>query len=78
MSPGQLAILISVASVFVAALALGWNIYRDVVLKPRVRVRFHIASILGEQGRLGTYLSLSATNHGPGRVRLSMKEVEAA
>jgi len=65
------ALFVSFVSLLVAALALGWNIYRDVILKARVVVRVAVVHMHGERGREGTYINISATNHGPGRVILS-------
>jgi hypothetical protein len=42
---------ISFVSLVIASLSLGWNIYRDVVLKPRVRTRFQISKITGPRVR---------------------------
>ena len=64
-----IAIIISIFSVLVAAVSLGWNIYRDVILKPKVVVTFAIKNIVGE-GRAPSpdYVGISAVNHGPGPV----------
>lgn len=54
--------------------SLGWNVYRDIVLKPRLRVEFGIKWIMqaGEDERLQQsgppLLILSGINHGPGEV----------
>lgn len=70
---------ISVVSLLLASIALGWNVYRDVILKARVRVKFNIVRIV-PQGRsareVPQYLNLSATNHGPGSVRIQIMEGE--
>jgi len=68
-----LPIAISILSLFVAALALGWNIYRDLVLKPRLRVRFSVSKV-AMQGvdEHPTFLRLSATNWGPGATVCNM------
>ena len=69
-----LALCISVLALIGSSLSLGWNIYRDVVLKPRLKVAFGIKSILteDEEHRLSEagppLLQLEATNHGPGDV----------
>lgn len=72
MQLNQIAIILSVFSVLVSALALGWNIYRDVILKPRVRVWFAVVSILSEGSpEAPQYLNLKVTNHGPGSLKIS-------
>lgn len=67
METAQIAIIISIFSVVVAAFSLGWNIYRDVILQPKVVVTFAIKTIVGE-GRAPSpdYVGISAVNHGPG------------
>ncbi len=67
-------LFISVLSLVTAALSLGWNIYRDIVLKPRVRVTAIIGPILtpGVKKVGPTYIGISAINHGPGTTTLSL------
>lgn len=67
------AVAISTLSFLVAAISLGWNIYRDVVLKARLRMRFgpRIIITVGSDER-PEYLLLGATNHGPGSVKIQM------
>ena len=73
METADLAILISSCSAVVAAISLGWNVYRDVVLKPKVVVKFYVGRIfVAGYDNLPTYLILEATNHGPGNINLSM------
>jgi hypothetical protein len=38
-----LTIAVSSVAIVISLFALGWNIYRDIVLKPRFRVRLRIA-----------------------------------
>lgn len=66
------AIILSVVSLLIAATSLGWNIYRDVVLKPRVKVSVSKSSV-GSEGRgLKDHLMISAVNYGPGKVQLNI------
>jgi hypothetical protein len=70
-----LPIAVSVLSFIVAGIALGWNIYRDVILKARVKVSFGVYRILSRGQRVGDgeqVIKISATNHGPGPVRLEL------
>ena len=41
------AIVISTISILLAAFALGWNVYRDLLLKSRLRVTFMLVDIVG-------------------------------
>jgi hypothetical protein len=65
------AIWISFVSLAIAALALGWNIHRD-LLKPKLKVDFGVNLLVGERGVEGKpLLVISGTNHGPGKLILS-------
>ena len=77
MTTAEVAIVVSVVSVLIAGLSLGWNIYRDVVLKARVWVRFGVRTIVqkGNPER-PEYVNLSVTNCGPGPVKLSMVQMK--
>jgi hypothetical protein len=68
-----IAISISVFSLAVSALSLGWNIYRDAVQKPRLRLSFGVKSI--HHSTLEKPLQkivLSAVNFGPRPVYCQM------
>lgn len=64
------AALISLISVLLAGLSIGWNIYRDVLLKPKLRVDISISSLIGPDlpadPRETEHIAVSAVNHGPG------------
>jgi len=64
------AIWISFISLAIAAIALGWNIHRD-LLKPTLKVDFGQNLLFGEEGVEGQLLVITGTNHGPGRLILS-------
>ena len=70
----EIAIFISALSLAMAGLSLGWNIYRDIVLKPRVRVTAIIGPIIaaGVKGAGPTYICINAVNCGPGNTTLSL------
>lgn len=73
MTNAEIAILISGISTCIALFALGWNVYRDVILKPKVRVRLRISEILTPEDiseERDTRVDISATNYGPGTVIL--------
>jgi len=72
MITADLAIFISIFSVLLAAMSLGWNIYRDVVLKPKVIVTFAVKNIVNHGiGVSPDYVGITATNRGPGSVILN-------
>ena len=65
------AIVVSFLSFGVSAFALGWNIYRDVYLKARLRMSFRLVTIHHDTLSKPMWrYSLSATNLGPGKVKL--------
>ncbi|MGH9932598.1 MAG: hypothetical protein ACREA9_25625 [Pyrinomonadaceae bacterium] len=65
------ALAASCLSLVIAAISLGWNIFRDIVLKGRLKVYFGPRVLIthGSDHR-PEYLFLSATNHGPGSLKL--------
>lgn len=71
MNTENLSLLISVFAVAVAALALGWNIYRDVILKAKVKVSLDIVDLLHPNfPDVPKYIRISVANFGPGRIRI--------
>jgi len=67
-------ILVSILSLCLSVFALGWNVYRDVILKPRLKVKFYVATIVpqGAPEFKKTAINLSATNFGPGKTKVEM------
>jgi hypothetical protein len=77
MAPDQLALIVSIVSVVIASLALGWNVYRDVILKPKVVVSVAVVAVIHETlPHRPQYLNITATNFGPGVVTLSSIHVK--
>jgi hypothetical protein len=72
MKPELIAIVISCFSFGVAALSLGWNIYRDVILKARVKVSVAKMIVASEGMASSNKLLISAVNFGPGKIRLNI------
>lgn len=77
MATAEIAIIISIISVTIAGLSLGWNIYRDVVLKAKIKINVGVRTIIqhGNPAR-PKYVNITATNHGPGSVTLSMVQMK--
>lgn len=72
MPADQIALIVSIVSALIASLALGWNIYRDVVLKPKIVVSFSVVVIIHDSlPHRPQYLNITATNFGPGVATLS-------
>lgn len=70
---------VSLLALVVSAISLGWNIYRDIVLKARLRVTFNASSLHGGglQKPIET-LVLTGTNFGPGAITCNMIQLEEA
>ena len=60
-------LIISILSLCLASFSVGWNIFRDLVLKARVRTSFMVGASVGPAGR-ETVILAKATNLGPGVV----------
>jgi len=64
-------LFISVIAVAIAALALGWNIYRDIILKPKVRTKLGVSTLVTPgSSNQEEYVLLEPTNFGPGIVTI--------
>jgi hypothetical protein len=73
MSKESVAILISIASILLASLSLGWNIYRDIILKARLKVRFMVGVLHHPNfNKPLERLIVSTTNFGPGKIKCTM------
>lgn len=74
MNPDFIAVGVSLVALGISALALGWNIYRDVILRARVRVRVAVVSLITPGSSVapeGRFIRLAVTNHGPGPVEVT-------
>lgn len=83
MDKATLAVIVSSVSAVIAGLSLGWNVYRDVILKPRLKVRFAIRKRFTPGiNQMSKFISISATNLGTRPTRIekirlkSMKKKE--
>ncbi len=68
-----IALCISLLSLFVSGANLGWNIYRELSLRARLRIKFQLSSIHHPtfpepHGRF----TFSVTNFGPGKIKITM------
>mgnify|MGYP007106199646 CR=1 FL=1 len=76
-------LIISIVAVTISAFALGWNVYRDLILKPRLKTSLGLAREVGRQGTQATvifspnnppdqsFVVIEGINHGPGPLRCS-------
>ena len=65
-------ILVSGLSLSISALALGWNIYRDVILKSKVKVSAGVLMTVSQSQKSEKFIGITAVNHGPGTANLQM------
>ncbi|WP_133162149.1 hypothetical protein [Hyphococcus luteus] len=72
MTATVITIIVSVAAIIISAISLGWNIYRDVILKPKVVVSIDKARIYPAGLQPEDKLIIDAVNHGPGNVHLQV------
>lgn len=71
MDKATVAIIVSVISAIIAGLSLGWNIYRDLVLKPRLKIKFAIKKLFTPGiEQMSKYISISATNFGKASITI--------
>lgn len=69
---GNLPIVISIVSLVIAIFVLCWNIFRDVILKARVKVRFRVKTLVFPMSSdSSTMLALSVLNLGPGNIKIN-------
>ncbi|HUS71514.1 MAG TPA: hypothetical protein VMY06_00495 [Sedimentisphaerales bacterium] len=73
-----LTITISIFAIATSFLALGWNIYRDVILKPRLKVRLQISIIMQGEYKSPSKISIRATNFGPNKIRCTSIDANSA
>lgn len=71
MSQTDVALGIAIVSAILSAFALGWNVYRDVLLKARVRTTVTFGGYGARGMAYRTRVIIEATNHGPGTVKLT-------
>lgn len=64
----RITILISICALLISVFSLGWNFYRDVILKARVKVTISISNIHQGDDIRGPFVSIGVTNFGPGPV----------
>lgn len=64
--------LIALAALGLATVSLGWNIYKELILKAKVRVSLHVTSVVTLGGRTAENIVMfKVTNFGPGQVQVT-------
>lgn len=75
MSSGQIALLISFGWLLVAATSLGWNVYRDVIRKPKLAVTLMVGAIIYSTEAHAERVVVTITNFGPGKTTANMLQL---
>jgi hypothetical protein len=58
------ALLLAGMSFIVAGIALGWNIFRDCINRPKLKIDIFLANVYFPQGKLPDVISIHITNVG--------------
>ena len=74
MQTANIALFISLCSVLIAATSLGWNIYRDVIRRPKLHLSLMAGQIAGTQ-TVERRLVVTITNHGPGKTKAQVLQL---
>lgn len=61
--------VIATLALIISGISIFWNIYRDILLKPRLKVRVQISKVV-RQGLApkDSFIDITAINHGPGAI----------
>lgn len=80
MTTADYALIVSILSLMISLGGLAWNVWSKFIFpKARVRVSFQVMTAYGVDARPQlTRMSLSATNFGPGQVRMHMAVVRVS
>lgn len=60
--------VISILALMISGISIFWNVYRDIVLKAKLRIIVQISDIVQSDKKLGTFILIGGTNHGPGSI----------
>jgi hypothetical protein len=60
--------LISIFALIISGVSIFWNIYRDIILKAKLRVVVQISDVVQPGKNWGTFISITGTNCGPGSI----------
>lgn len=77
MTDTQLSLIVSFIALGLSAVALGWNIFRDIALRAIVGVTIDKMSVVQGGNQRGPFLWIKAVNKGPGPVVLRVIEFRA-
>jgi len=64
----QFSDFISILAFCMSGVAIFWNVYKDIVLKARVKVIVNLCRIVRQRQKGDTFIQIEATNYGPGSI----------
>jgi len=68
----SLGVLIAIITATIALFGLAWKIYKDLVLKPKIKVKFRVMTLVSPMSQESpTKLDVIVVNFGPGKIRLN-------
>jgi len=70
------ALILSIVSLFIAVLSLGWNVYREIALRAQVKTALAIGEYHSD-GAVIKKIYITAANRGPGPVQIQGFKVDA-
>ena len=74
MEPAYIALFISFGSLTIAGTSLGWNIYRDVIRRPKLNLSLMAGQIVGTMP-IERRLIVTITNYGPGKTKAQILQL---
>ena len=61
--------VIAVIALVVSSFSIFWNIYRDILLKARLKVKVQVSEMIQPRStQRNSFIDITATNHGPGAI----------
>jgi hypothetical protein len=77
MTTAQAALVISIIALLVSMASLGWNIYKELGLRARVKVSLNVVEQFIQGRGSEKKILFQATNHGPGEIHLTSIPLKA-
>jgi hypothetical protein len=59
---------ISILALIISGISIFWNIYRDLILKGKIKTRVQISSLIQAGQTIGTFIDVTGVNYGPGPI----------
>lgn len=59
---------ISILALIISGISIFWNIYRDLILKGKIKTRVQVSSLIQVGQPIGTFIDVTGVNYGPGSI----------